>query len=322
MRFDQLEPLVHQRRRIDRDLRAHRPIGVRDRLRRRGGARSPRPMQCGTARRWRSGSVLRHLRGGCPQGIGKSHYARCRPAAGSRRGGSPLRSSARRRVTSASLLASATVRPGFDRRHDRHQAGAADDRRHHQLRLARRGLVRAPRRPPRRGNRVPASARSSSASAAFVGHHGQLRAGPARDRPPAPRRWSPAVSATTSNRSGERSMRSSVDLPIEPVAPRMAILRFMPAPIAAPSAVRTATGTSPSSRSSIPPWPGSQSPESLTPARRFIQLSNRSPPWAASANSGARTNSGVLSPDRAPRPRRAGSPPRSRRTGPRPSCPG
>ena len=44
----------------------------------------------------------------------------------------------------------------------------------------------------------------------------------ARDFPP----------KTTSNLSGERSTRSSVDLPIEPVAPRIAILRLTSAPIA------------------------------------------------------------------------------------------
>ena len=35
MRLDQLEPLVHHRRRIDRDLGAHRPVGMGHRLRRR-----------------------------------------------------------------------------------------------------------------------------------------------------------------------------------------------------------------------------------------------------------------------------------------------
>ena len=41
-----------------------------------------------------------------------------------------------------------------------------------------------------------------------------------------------AVTATTSKRSGERSTRSSVDRPIEPVAPRMAILRVTSVPVA------------------------------------------------------------------------------------------
>ena len=95
-----------------------------------------------------------------------------------------------------------------------------------------------------------------------------------------------AVSATTSNRSGERSIRSSVDLPIEPVAPRMETF-FMPGLLPVPTNVRTATGTRPSRRSRKPPCPGSQSPESLIPACRFILLSNRSPPWAAIANKGA-----------------------------------
>src|SRR5206468_4535554 len=53
------------------------------------------------------------------------------------------------------------------------------------------------------------------------------------------------------------------------------------------AAVSTATGTRPSSRSRTPPCPGSQAPESLTPPLRFMLLSNRSPAWAARANSGA-----------------------------------
>src|SRR4030095_2826818 len=54
-------------------------------------------------------------------------------------------------------------------------------------------------------------------------------------------------------------------------------------PIICAAAVSTATGTSPSSRSRTPPCPGSQAPESLTPALRFIPLSNKSPACAAMA---------------------------------------
>ena len=38
MGLDQFQPLVHHRGAIDADLGAHIPIGMRDRLRRRGGA--------------------------------------------------------------------------------------------------------------------------------------------------------------------------------------------------------------------------------------------------------------------------------------------
>ena len=66
MRLDQLEPLVHHRRRIDADLGAHRPVGMRHRLlgRRRRHLFAARSR--GTGRRWRSGSILRHRMSGCP----------------------------------------------------------------------------------------------------------------------------------------------------------------------------------------------------------------------------------------------------------------
>src|SRR6478609_2331457 len=75
-------------------------------------------------------------------------------------------------------------------------------------------------------------------------------------------------------------------------------------PIICAAAVSTATGTSPSSRSRTPPCPGSQAPESLTPALRFIPLSNKSPACAAMASTGASASNAM------PRPvQRAQAPP-------------
>ena len=51
MRFDQLERLVHQRRRIDGDLRAHRPVGMGERLLRGHAPPCRRGSMSGTARR-------------------------------------------------------------------------------------------------------------------------------------------------------------------------------------------------------------------------------------------------------------------------------
>ena len=50
MRLDQLEALVHQARRIDGDLRPHRPIGMAQRLLGRGGLDLRAASRCGTGR--------------------------------------------------------------------------------------------------------------------------------------------------------------------------------------------------------------------------------------------------------------------------------
>ena len=55
MRLDQFEALVHQRRGIDRDLRAHRPVRMLERLLRRRRADRLRASRCGTVRPRRSG---------------------------------------------------------------------------------------------------------------------------------------------------------------------------------------------------------------------------------------------------------------------------
>ena len=276
MRLDQLEPLVHQRRRIDRDLRAHRPFGMRDRLLRRRRPQLLRRRGAGTARRWQSGSVLRHLRVLLPQGTGISHYVRCRPAAASARCPSRRIDHQLTGGDQRFLVGERDRLPGLDRGHHRQQAGAADDRRDHQVRIARRGLGQGVARPRRPGSCCRQAARAARADA-------PRRRSTAR-RAPVVRAASAsalalvcAVSATTSKRSGERPTRSSVDWPTDPVAPRIEMRFFKSHPPRPPAAVRIATGNRPSSRSKMPPCPGSQRPESLIPARRFIQLSNRSP---------------------------------------------
>ena len=53
VRLDDLQPLVHHRRRVDRDLRAHRPGGVTQRLRDGDRREGRRVALRGTGRRWR-----------------------------------------------------------------------------------------------------------------------------------------------------------------------------------------------------------------------------------------------------------------------------
>ena len=91
-------------------------------------------------------------------------------------------------MTSASLLASATVRAGLDRRHDRRKPGAADDRGHDPARH-RPSAASIERVGAGRGAAIgPASVASSSAKAAFVGDHRQAGAGPASGVGQSPRR--------------------------------------------------------------------------------------------------------------------------------------
>ena len=180
--LDQLEPLVHQGRRIDRDLGAHRPIGMRHRLRRGDrahlvAARAPeRPAAGGQDDR---GAPLAAARG---RSTGRSHCARNRPAAGvAPLAAAALRSSASPAETSASLLASATVPPPLERRHRRLAA-----------RRCRRSPPSSSRRPsrPRRSTAcspaaasipVPASASRRASRQAGVGRS------PRASRPNPPR---------------------------------------------------------------------------------------------------------------------------------------
>src|SRR6185312_9876521 len=93
-------------------------------------------------------------------------------------------------------------------------------------------------------------------------------------------------------RRSHRDDLEAVGIPLDKVERRFADRaggaedRYFPGHVSPSSwaaAASTATGTNPSSRSRTPPCPGSQMPESFTPARRFMELSNRSPACAAMA---------------------------------------
>ena len=105
--LDQLQALVHHRRRVDRDLGAHVPVGMGDGLL---GRRLFHLVEarCGTARPRRSGSSGRWRGDGAARGPGRWRCARCpRAAAPSRR----LRVTRSPAQTSTSLFASATTAP-------------------------------------------------------------------------------------------------------------------------------------------------------------------------------------------------------------------
>ena len=115
MGLDHLEALVHQRRRVDRDLRPHRPGRVRERLLGRDAARSC----CARA------AAERAARGGDREPLdraravgalgrrsaARARRARSRPAGCARRSPRRAPSRARRPTTSDSLLASARSIP-------------------------------------------------------------------------------------------------------------------------------------------------------------------------------------------------------------------
>ena len=109
--LDQLEPLVHQGRRVDGDLAAHRPVGMAQRLLRRGAAPAAPGSRCGTARpmrsarcaRWRPDRRLRSP-GTPPNAPSRPAPARCPRSRTASMNISPAH-------TRHSLLASATLRP-------------------------------------------------------------------------------------------------------------------------------------------------------------------------------------------------------------------
>ena len=111
MRLDQLEPLVHHGRRIDRDLGAHAPVGMGDRLARRdarhlGSRAAPeRPARRGQDQAL---DAVGRPRRAAP---GRSRCARNRPAAARRRCVATSAISSAPAQTRHSLVASATIAP-------------------------------------------------------------------------------------------------------------------------------------------------------------------------------------------------------------------
>ena len=162
-------------------------------------------------------------------------------------------------VTSASLLASATVLPGFDRGHDRLQARRSRRSPRSPARPRPRRPRPAPLRRPRRGSRFRQAAPRSSREAGFVGDDRQLRTGAPGD----------VGQRLDIGRGGHRHDLEPVGRALDQVERRLADraggaedrdLAPHVRPNSCAAAVSTATGTRPSSRSSTPPWPGSQAP--------------------------------------------------------------
>ena len=268
VRLDQLEPLVRERRRVDRDLRPHAPRRVRERLlavtRVELVAARPRngpPEAVRTSR-------VDGLRARGPRGTGTS--AECSLSTGS--SSPPPRSCARERELAggdeALLVRERERDAALERPERRAEAGEADDRVQDDVRLARARAARSGRRRPGRARR-----------------RARRRAASSRRR---------ARRERTSSSSGCASMTSIAWRPIEPVAPRRAT-RFTPQCAGAPLLSRMPNASDDverrrrrrrgarRSRSSMPPWPASSRPESFTPRSRLSVDSKRSPSGAASA---------------------------------------
>ena len=224
--LDQLEALVHQRRRVDRDLAAHVPGRVRQRrLDARRRRSSSRRHARGTGRRRPSAPAARPSPAARPRSSWKS--AECSESTGITRAPGrlgQLPSRARRRRRGSPCLrargrsprrASATVgpRPAEPTSAVQHEVGAGlGDQPHDALRPGEH-LSPAPRlgraRRPRPGRTAPRA--STPCSTAWASRRSQL----AR-RPPGRRPRGRRCRATT----------SSACVPIEPVEPRITSFRI------------------------------------------------------------------------------------------------
>ena len=166
------------------------------------------------------------------------------------------------------------------------QAGAADDRGHDQIRLARRGF----------DQRVRAgccAAIGSGRARLQLGKRGLVR-----DRPQA-WRWSAARPRPARRHWSPRSARRPRSVPATARPGRASSCRSSRwrrgwrSSLHARPASCAASGQDRHRDEAVEPVEeaamarGASRRESLTPARRFILLSNKSPAWAATANSGA-----------------------------------
>ena len=204
-----------------------------------------------------------------------------RPAAASRRGARPRRSSRRRPRPAPPCWRARSVPPCSIAAIVGREPRAADDRRDGQVGAARRGLDQ--RRGAARG--VDAAARQRLAQvgqAALVGDHRDLGAEFARQRGQfvglaiGGQRDDPPVVAVAADQVERRSAR--------PNRSRRGwrSMRVSRRSTHAISADRDgAPASSPSTRSNTPPWPGISCEESFTPARRLSQLSKKSPACAS-----------------------------------------
>ena len=226
VRLDHLEPLVHQRRRVDRDLAPHLPgrmAAARPRASPRRAARR-RPAAKRSARRGQH-EPPDVSRGHARAGTGGWRCARCRPAGSAtprRRAASVTSAPA---ITSTSLLASAIVLPRLDRRqHGLERRGPGRGAQHEVDVRVRRHADEAlgpGARPPRPG-RTRATWRPAPAPVA-IGNGARTEA--PRPAPPAGRRSPRRPGRRPAADRGCASTTASALCPIDPVDPRMA-MRF------------------------------------------------------------------------------------------------
>ena len=237
--LDQLEPLVHQGGRIDRDLAAHVPAR----------------MGAGLLRRDRGESSAAGVRrNGPPEAVSSTRRTPWPGTPGLRAGRQALEdrvvlavdrdqggAAAARRLDQQRpghhqrfLVGEQHALAGSRRRQRRRQAGRADDRRHHGVH--RRQCRRRPRarpRPPAPRSCEPAERRPAARRAAASADCSTATRGRCR-RHCSSRRASLVAAASTSTvkRSGWRPSTSSVLTPMLPVLPRTAT-RIVSAPRAA-----------------------------------------------------------------------------------------
>ncbi len=225
VRLDDLEPLVHQRRRVDRDLPPHPPGRMLQRLVRRHvlerldrlaaertagrGQDEPRDLVAAVGRAGTGGSAL------CSLSTGSTATPR-------RRAASMTRAPA---ITSTSLFASAMVLPASMAASTASRAVGARRGAQHDVGVGVRGDGDRALGSPGVARRVARTAPLSSQPFGPLGRRqrGKGRA-VARDLVgERARRCRPAASATTRSRSGCASTTESALCPIEPVEPRMAM---------------------------------------------------------------------------------------------------
>ena len=233
-RLDDLQALVGEGRGVDRDLGAHAPGRVAERLLRRDRGEVPRPAGRGTAHRTRSGSADPRAPGcsparlcqiaECSESIGRSQPSGLASGSAGSTGASRRRRSARASgitrwppATSVSLFAVATILPARAPR-----GPAAGSRRRPCRRRPGRRRRASRARPGRRRRAViamPAGRLAASAAAPPPSPSATI-AGRCRRACSARRvAFRPAASATTRN-GGSPSRTSSAWRPIEPVEPR------------------------------------------------------------------------------------------------------
>ena len=271
--LDQLEPLVHQGRAIDRDLGAHRPVRMGHRFRRGRGAHAlDRPGAERSAARGeddppnglRMGAVeaLEHR---IMLGIDRQQGRAARP-----RGLGHQRAGGDQRL----LVGEGDRSAAFEGAHHRRQACGADDRGHRPFGAGGRGVGDCPlacrRLDVRSGKCVPQRPQQP-----FVADHGLSGAEIACQLGKA---GNVGVGGEGAHLvalavAGDEIERRAADRPGRSQDGDGARAHPVQNPAISMTVVRRATASSPSSRSSTPPCPGSRPPESLIPARRFSQLS-------------------------------------------------